>query len=315
MRILIAGSGATGGLIGARLIEKKCDVTFLVRPERKAQLLTTGLVLHSPYGRFRRPVSAVTPDELSGVYDLIIIACRAMDYTAVLDMLVFSIGPETVVVPVLEGADQLQHDLVPNGGRRIGGVIEARIVLDADGILHQRTPEAELHIGAVHPLDDEHARYIASLLEGRGIKSMPSDRIESAIWERYCFTAAAVAVNVRIGVSLRDAVPSTHHQTSLDRMMSEGILVGQAIGLKPRPEYVMRYRRAFRMETRPVQPPALVSGAGRGSDEAVFLLFEMVAIAERAGVAVPRLRAARDRLVCPRQTPALEVDVNSDAAE
>ena len=315
MRILIVGSGCAGGLIGARLIEKKCDVTFLVRLQRKSQLLTTGLVLHSHYGKFRRPVAAITPNELRGIYDLIIIACRAMDYDSVLEMLVFSIGPETMVVPVLEGANHLRRDLVPNGGRLIGGVLEARIVLDADGVLHQRMPGAELHIGAMDPFDDLAARQIAALLDGRGIKSISSVRIEAAIWERYCFTAAAVATNVRTGLSLRDAVRPTHHVTSFDVLLREGILIGEAIGLQPRHEYVMRYRHGFRMETRPVQPPALVNGAGRGSDEAVFLLFEMVAIAERAGVPVPKLRAARDDLLRPREITLAADDVTTDAAE
>jgi hypothetical protein len=69
------------------------------------------------------------------------------------------------------------------------------------------------------------------------------------------------------------------------------------------------------METRPVQPPALVTGAGRGSDEAVFLLLEMVAIAERAGIPVPRLRAARDTLVCPREITVPTVEVDAHAVE
>ena len=94
MNILIVGSGAAGGLIGARLIEQKCDVTFLVRPERKAQLMTTGLVLYSHFGKFRRPVSAITLDELKGFYDLIIVAVRATDYESVLQSITPSIGSQ-----------------------------------------------------------------------------------------------------------------------------------------------------------------------------------------------------------------------------
>ena len=144
MKMLIVGSGAAGGLIGARLIENKCEVTFLVRPARKAQLLTTGLALYSHFGKFRRPVYAITLDELRGVYDLIVIACRAQDYEATLATVAPSIGVETTVLPVIEGASHLQPDLVPNGGRHIGGMLEARIALDADGVLHQRLPVPEV---------------------------------------------------------------------------------------------------------------------------------------------------------------------------
>ena len=72
MKILIIGSGAVGGFIGARLIEKKCDVTFLVRAERKLRLVTRGLQLRSQFGAFRRPVHAITADEIRGAYDLVV---------------------------------------------------------------------------------------------------------------------------------------------------------------------------------------------------------------------------------------------------
>ena len=97
-------------------------------------------MLTSHFGKFRRPTFVITPDELTGVYDLIVIACRAPDYEEVLRMIAPSIGSETIVLPLIEGAAHLQGDLVPNGGRLIGGVLEARLVLDADGIPHQRLP-------------------------------------------------------------------------------------------------------------------------------------------------------------------------------
>ena len=130
MRFLVIGSGTIGGLIGARLVEKGCDVAFLVRPARRVQLLTTGLALSSHFGRFRRPVTVVEPGALGdGVFDVVIIACRTQDYSGVLKLLVAHIGPETTVMPVLEGADHLVSELIPNGGRLVGGRLEAKSAL------------------------------------------------------------------------------------------------------------------------------------------------------------------------------------------
>ena len=41
MRILVVGAGAIGGYFGGRLLEAACNVTFLVRPKRAAQLAET----------------------------------------------------------------------------------------------------------------------------------------------------------------------------------------------------------------------------------------------------------------------------------
>lgn len=50
MRILIVGAGSTGGFFGAKLAKAGREVTFLVRPQRLAQLEQDGLNVKSPAG-------------------------------------------------------------------------------------------------------------------------------------------------------------------------------------------------------------------------------------------------------------------------
>jgi 2-dehydropantoate 2-reductase len=301
MRFLVIGSGTTGGLIGARLVEKGCDVAFLVRPARRVQLLTTGLALSSHFGRFRRPVIVVEPGALGDrVFDVVIIACRTQDYSDVLKLLVAHIGPETTVVPVIEGADHLVPELIPNGGRIVAARLEARMLLDTDGRLSQRLPAAELTIGAFDGYDTDRADTLTRLLDGRGITTIATDRIRSVIWERYCFVAAAIAVNATAGLPLRDAHTLSHHESYLDRCLSEGYRIGEALGCAPDFHRVRSYRSAYRMESRPVQPPELVRVPGRGAEQSDYLLQEMCAIAQRVGVHVPQLMLARDALLRPK---------------
>jgi 2-dehydropantoate 2-reductase len=309
MKILIIGSGCTGGLIGARLIERSADVTFLTRPERRVQLVTRGLQLRSQFGQFRRPVHAITPDEISRIYDLVIIATRAHMLEEAIVAVGTGIGAHTIVLPVIEGNPQFEITHAHGSPRILGAVLEARMLLDADGVLAQRSPEAELHIGAVRRQDEATAHELVQCLAGRGLTTLYSDRIQAEAWERFCFMAAAVAVNATTGLSLRDAVPPTHHLTAFARRLNEGASVGEALGLRPSAARIASYRHAFRMETRPVQPPALVNQPGRGGDEAVHLLIEMVAIAERAGVPVPGLRAARNALIRPREIAITATDI------
>ena len=316
MRFLVIGSGTIGGLIGARLVEKGCDVAFLVRPARRVQLLTTGLALSSHFGRFRRPVTVVEPGALGdGVFDVVIIACRTQDYSGVLKLLVAHIGPETTVMPVLEGADHLVSELIPNGGRLVGGRLEARMSLDADGRLSQRLPAAEFTIGAFDQYDTDRAEMLSRLLEGRGITTIATDRIRSTIWERYCFVAAAIAVNAKTGLPLRDAHTLSHHESYLDRCLLEGYEIGRALGFAPDFHRVRGYRSAYRMESRPVQPPELVQAPGRGAEQSVYLLMEMCAIAQRVGVQVPQLLSARNALLRPSELARRATDEGNASHE
>lgn len=62
MRVLIIGSSINGALVGATLIEHGgVEVTYLTTPTRQRQLITTGLHITSPFGRFRKPVAAIAP--------------------------------------------------------------------------------------------------------------------------------------------------------------------------------------------------------------------------------------------------------------
>ena len=60
MRILFVGAGGTGGYFGGRLVEAGCDVTFLVREKRAAQLRSDGLVIKSQLGNFSGKVKSIT---------------------------------------------------------------------------------------------------------------------------------------------------------------------------------------------------------------------------------------------------------------
>jgi 2-dehydropantoate 2-reductase len=77
MRILVVGAGAIGGYFGARLLEARRDVTFLVRPRRAAQL-ARGLSVVSRFGNIDLVAPpTVTAEALHESFDLILLSCKA----------------------------------------------------------------------------------------------------------------------------------------------------------------------------------------------------------------------------------------------
>ena len=271
MKILIIGSGAVGGFIGARLIEKKCDVTFLVRAERKLRLVTRGLQLRSQFGAFRRPVHAITADEIRGAYDLVVPTVRGHQYEEALLLASTAVGPDTVLVPVIEGARHLESIPGAEGPRIIGAVMEARTTLDADWILSQRSPTAELHIGAMRLADKQLAAELAKLFAGRGIKVIESNRVRAKCWERFTFMAAGIATSyLQQQRPLRDALRFAHGPAHVQDMLKEGFRIGSAAGFAPDMIQVGKYERAFTLVGRPVAAPAMIGDDGAAGDEALY---------------------------------------------
>jgi 2-dehydropantoate 2-reductase len=80
MRILVVGAGAVGGYFGGRLLESGRSVTFLVRAQRAAELVDSGLVIKSARGdaTLEHP-PALLAENLREAYDLILLSCKAYD--------------------------------------------------------------------------------------------------------------------------------------------------------------------------------------------------------------------------------------------
>ncbi|HTY02939.1 MAG TPA: 2-dehydropantoate 2-reductase N-terminal domain-containing protein, partial [Rhodocyclaceae bacterium] len=79
MRILIVGAGGVGGFFGARLIQAGADVTYLLRPARRALIERQGLVIETPQGSFTVRPQTVLAEELTPDYDLIVLSPKAYD--------------------------------------------------------------------------------------------------------------------------------------------------------------------------------------------------------------------------------------------
>ena len=102
MKILILGAGAVGGYFGARLIESGADVTFLVRKKRSQLLKKQGLKIISPCGDINLKVKTITNDEISPVYDVILLTNKSYDMDEILETN-FPIKNSSVIIPLLNG--------------------------------------------------------------------------------------------------------------------------------------------------------------------------------------------------------------------
>src|SRR5882757_1879063 len=108
MRILVVGAGAIGGYFGGRMLQAGADVTFLVRPKRAAELAAGGLVIKSPLGdaTLKNP-PAVQADKLAEQFDVVLLSCKAFDLEDATKSFAPAVGPNTAIVPLLNGMKHL----------------------------------------------------------------------------------------------------------------------------------------------------------------------------------------------------------------
>src|SRR3569833_1533246 len=108
MRILVVGAGAIGGYFGGRLLQAGQDITFLVRPKRAAELASAGLVIKSPHGdvTLKNPPT-VQADKLKEAFDVVLLSCKAFDLDDAIKSFAPAVGPQTAIIPMLNGMRHL----------------------------------------------------------------------------------------------------------------------------------------------------------------------------------------------------------------
>ena len=108
MRTLVIGAGAVGGYFGGRLAQAGRDVTFLVREGRARELASRGLQIRSPFGDVSLTApQAIRAAHLEDTFDLILLSCKAYDLEGAMQAMAPAVGPETAIVPLLNGIRHL----------------------------------------------------------------------------------------------------------------------------------------------------------------------------------------------------------------
>ena len=223
MRVLVVGAGAIGGYFGGRLAEIGRDVTFLVRPKRAAKLAETGLVIQSPQGDFHKLApQTVTASALSQPFDLIILSCKAYDLESALDDLAPAVGPETMILPLLNGMRHMDKLDARFGAERVlGGQCAISTTLGEDGrILHLNDLHALTYgeRGSVKPASPEglaglfdkegeetpRIKAVAQLFAGANFQARLSLGIEQEMWDKWVFISAGAGITCLMRAAVGD---------------------------------------------------------------------------------------------------------------
>jgi 2-dehydropantoate 2-reductase len=193
VRILVVGAGAIGGYFGARLLAAGRDVTFLVRERRAEQLRRNGLLVMSPMGNVNLPTPPlVSAKEIKSFYGLILVSSKSYDLESSIEDFANAMGPNSRVLPLLNGMRHLDVLDARFGPRRVlGGLARISSTLDADGCIHQLGTFNALAFGCRDAgetaIDD-----VVEALRVPGFDALLSRDILHEMWEKWVFRRGSI---------------------------------------------------------------------------------------------------------------------------
>lgn len=293
MKFLVVGAGALGGYFGGRLLAAGQDVTFLLRAGRAAQLAKTGLRIKSPHGDLSLPNPPhLLSEQIAGHYDVVIVGCKAYDLDATMESFAAAVGPDTVILPLLNGMRHLDQLTARFGADRVlGGLCLISATLDPEGtVLHLNDAHA-LVFGELHAPSSARSDAILAAMSGAGFDAKASTDITQEMWEKWVFIASAASATCLMRASIGDIVAAG--QAALPAaLLAECSAIAARNGHAPRPH---ASERALAMLTAPGSPitASMMKDMERGGAvEADHIAGDMLGRAEAGISSAPTLAIA-----------------------
>ncbi len=293
MRLLVVGAGSTGGYFGGRLAQAGRDVTFLVRPARAAKLRESGLRIVGPHGDATLRPKVVTPETLAETYDALLLTVKAYQLETAMEDLAPAIGPESMILPVLNGMRHiglLAQRFSPHNV--VGCALKVSTTLDDDGRVVQLSPMQEIAYGELDGALTPRMRALDEFMQAAPIGARLSPAIRREMWEKWVFLASLAAINCLMRGSIGEVEACSGGAAFALRLLDEVVAIVAAVGVAPSDGF-LDVARAMLTEKGSRLAASMFRDLQSGKPiEAEAIVGDLVRRGANAGIAAPLLSAA-----------------------
>jgi 2-dehydropantoate 2-reductase len=252
MRIVIAGAGAIGGYIGARLARAGADVVLFARGAHLQAMRDRGLRIISPDGDFDVKPQVAADLSAIGRADVVFLGVKAHALTTLAPQLRTLFGPDTVVVSTQNGIpwwyfqgyggdlDGLRLERVDPGGAIAAAIEPRRIVgslvyfstdIAEPGVIHH-TEGNRISFGEPDGSRSDRTRAIAEALIAAGFRCPVTTRFRHEIWVKLLGNVAFNPISALTGATLADMVRHSDVSRLVRDVMVETEAVAAKLGLE-----------------------------------------------------------------------------------
>jgi 2-dehydropantoate 2-reductase len=310
MKVCVVGAGAVGGFLGARLAAAgRSEVIAIARGATLNALREHGWRLRQGGAWVQAPATASDEATQFGVQDLVIIAVKAPALTAVAPAIAPLIGPETIVLPAMngvpwwffEGRDDayahLRLETIDPGGaigralpasRVIGCVVHASVSTSQPGVVMHNVGD-RLIIGEIDGRESPRLARVADLLSHAGFTAERSTCIQNDVWYKLWGNMTMNPVSALTGATgdrvLDDPLVRRLCMDAMDEAAAIGIRIGCDVGQTAEARHVItRKLGAFRT--------SMLQDAEAGRPLEIDAIIGVVKeIGGKVGVATPNIDA------------------------
>ncbi|PXW99362.1 ketopantoate reductase [Sphaerotilus hippei] len=258
-RVLIAGAGAIGCTLAARLAAAGHTVDLLARGRTLQTLREQGLVLDDLDGRWHSPVRAIAHvDERQNEHgnepapDLVLLCSKSQDLPALAEQVQPCLGPGTLIVPLVNGVPfwffhgaggrfdgQTVQAVDPQGrlaqalplDQVLGAVVFVTAESTGAGRVRSRTPHL-LMLGEPAGGLSPRLQALCEMFAQAGIEARPQERLRDTLWTKLIANLTSNPLSVVTRATLQAIYSDPVLLETVRAVMHETMLVASAYGAR-----------------------------------------------------------------------------------
>jgi len=235
-RVVVAGAGAVGSVVGGLLAADGHEVLLVGRDPHMAAIARDGLHVTGLFGD-RRSAPGATTDLAAAdqAVDAVFVSVKSHATAAVAATLARWRAQPPLVVSLQNGLGNVETLAAALGGERVLG---ARVIFGAvvpePGTAHVTVNARPVAIGPLRAAGDAlfaHAERVAALLQAAGIPAEALASVEPLLWEKALYNCGLNPLGALHGLTYGEVVASRELRPVLDAAIDEGFAVARASGI------------------------------------------------------------------------------------
>lgn len=251
VRVLVAGAGAVGSVVGGLLAAAGHHVTLLGRAPHLAAIGAEGLVIEGLWGEHRVTGMslAATAGEVTGEFDAVLLTVKSFDTAATLASIASLVAPGGCVISLQNGLGNVERVVAAVGeGRALGARVIFGAVLPRPGVARVTVFADPIALGAAAAgteAAEAAARVWVARFAAAGIPTEYAADVQAHLWTKIFYNAALNPLGALLGLPYGALADDPDARGIMDAIVDECFAVADARGVVPLVATADAYREVF----------------------------------------------------------------------
>ncbi len=230
-RNAIYGAGSLGTVLGAYITKNGGQVDLINRNKAHVEILNTKGAKIIGTVDMTVPVKAITPEQMEGKYDVIVLLTKQLFNKDVVTMLKDFLSENGVIVTLQNGIPEPGIAEIVGANHTMGCAVEWGAALIEPGVceLTSAPDSLSFHMGKLDGITDEQVKMVKDLLELM-CPVYEEENLMGARWSKLLINATFSGLGTVVGGVFGDVSENKDAQKVAIRCMKECIDVGHATG-------------------------------------------------------------------------------------